>query len=79
MTHDAERRAKRIAGRYAELYFRSKEKSQNKIHFYWVALAAFIVKDIVYVDVYIRERVLTRRMPVPSNIGRKRRLHRDQR
>jgi len=43
---DPERRAKRIAGHYAELYFKSAEKSANKIQFRWPALAAFVVKDI---------------------------------
>jgi hypothetical protein len=58
LVHDAERRAKRIAARYAELYFRSKEKSQGKIQFYWVALAAFVVKDVVHAFAYTRKQVL---------------------
>lgn len=56
---DPERRAQRIAGHYADLYFRSKEKSgRSGIQFYWVALAAFVVKDIVYAFRYTREDVL---------------------
>lgn len=55
---DAERRAKRIAANYADLYFKSAEKSQGEIQFYWVALAAFVVKDIVYAFEYARDHVL---------------------
>jgi hypothetical protein len=55
---DAERRARRIAANYADLYFRSKEKSQNRIQFYWVALAAFVVKDVAYAFEYTRSEVL---------------------
>lgn len=56
---DAERRAKRIAANYADLYFKSAEKSQGQIQFYWVALAAFVVKDIVHAYEYTRDRVLS--------------------
>lgn len=56
---DAERRAKRIAANYADLYFKSAEKSQGEIQFYWVALAAFVVKDIVHAYEYTRDQVLS--------------------
>ena len=56
---DAERRAKRIAANYADLYFKSAEKSQGEIQFYWVALAAFVVKDIAHAYEYTRDRVLS--------------------
>jgi hypothetical protein len=55
---DPERRAKRIAARYADLYFRSAEKSQGQVQLYWVGLAAFVVKDIVEAFRYAREGVL---------------------
>lgn len=55
---DPERRARRIAARYADLYFKSAEKSHNKLQFYWPALAAFVVKDIVDAFRYAREQVL---------------------
>jgi hypothetical protein len=55
---DPERRAKRIAARYADLYFKSSEKSQGKLQLYWPALAAFVVKDIVEAYRYSREAVL---------------------
>lgn len=55
---DPERRAKRIAARYADLYFKSGEKSRGKLQLYWVALAAFVVKDIVAAYKYSRENVL---------------------
>ena len=55
---DPERRARRIAARYAELYFKSAEKSQGKIQLYWPALAAFVVKDIVEAFHYSRSSVL---------------------
>lgn len=55
---DPERRAKRIAARYADLYFKSAEKSQGKLQFYWPALAAFVVKDIVEAFRYSRDAVL---------------------
>ena len=57
---DPERRAKRIAGHYAALYFKSAEKSNNKIQFRWPALAAFVVKDIVEAYRFAREDVLQR-------------------
>ena len=34
---DPERRAKRIAARYADLYFKSAEKSRGKLQLYWPA------------------------------------------
>ncbi len=55
---DPERRARRIAARYADLYFRSGEKSAGKLQLYWPALAAFVVKDIVEAYRYSREEVL---------------------
>lgn len=57
---DPERRAKRIAGHYAHLYFESARKSGRKIQFYWPALAAFVVKDIVEAYRFAREDVLHR-------------------
>ena len=57
---DPERRAKRIAARYADLYFKSAEKSQGELQFYWPALAAFVVKDIVEAYRFAREEVLQR-------------------
>jgi hypothetical protein len=57
---DPERRAKRIAAHYASLYFQSAEKSNNKVQFYWPALAAFVVKDIVEAYRFAREDVLHR-------------------
>lgn len=57
---DPERRARRIAGHYAELYFKSAAKSNNKIQFRWPALAAFVVKDIVEAYRFAREDVLQR-------------------
>lgn len=57
---DPERRAKRIAGHYAALYFKSAEKSHNKVQFRWPALAAFVVKDIVEAYRFAREDVLQR-------------------
>lgn len=57
---DPERRAKRIAAHYACLYFQSAEKSDDKIQFYWPALAAFVVKDIVEAYRFVREDVLQR-------------------
>jgi hypothetical protein len=56
---DPERRAKRIAARYADLYFRSAEKSKGQLQLYWPALAAFVVKDIVEAFRYTRTNVLT--------------------
>ena len=55
---DPERRARRIAARYADLYFKSAEKSQGQLQMYWPALAAFVVKDIVEAYRYAREDVL---------------------
>lgn len=55
---DPERRARRIAARYADLYFKSAEKSRGKLQLYWPALAAFVVKDIVEAYRYSREQVL---------------------
>lgn len=57
---DPERRAKRIAAHYAFLYFESAKKSDNKVQFYWPALAAFVVKDIVEAYRFAREDVLHR-------------------
>jgi len=57
---DPERRAKRIAGHYAFLYFESARKSNRKLQFYWPALAAFVVKDIVEAYRFAREEVLHR-------------------
>lgn len=60
LVKDPERRAKRIAAHYADLYFKSAEKSRQKVQFYWVALAAFVVKDIVEAYRFSREEVLHR-------------------
>ena len=57
---DPERRAKRIAGHYADLYFNSTEKSLGEIQSYWPALAAFVVKDIVEAYRFARTGVLQR-------------------
>jgi hypothetical protein len=57
---DPERRAKRIAGHYAYLYFESAKRSGKKLQFYWPALAAFVVKDIVEAYRFAREDVLQR-------------------
>jgi hypothetical protein len=57
---DPERRAKRIAGHYAYLYFESAKKSNSNVQFYWPALAAFVVKDIVEAYRFTREDVLQR-------------------
>ncbi|MFC4931956.1 DUF2515 family protein [Massilia sp. GCM10023247] len=57
---DPERRAKRIAGHYAYLYFESSKKSKRRLQFYWPALAAFVVKDIVEAYRFTREEVLHR-------------------
>lgn len=57
---DPERRAKRIAAHYAELYFKSGEKSSGELFFHWPALAAFVVKDIVEAYRYSRVEVLQR-------------------
>jgi len=50
-------RSRGISG--PDLYFKSAEKSQGEIQFYWVALAAFVVKDIVHAYEYTRDRVLS--------------------
>lgn len=55
---DPEVRARRIAGAYADMYFKSKQLSQGKLQFYWAALAAFVVKDIHHAYEYAREEVL---------------------
>ncbi|MBA4109695.1 MAG: hypothetical protein C0487_08895 [Leptothrix sp. (in: Bacteria)] len=55
---DPERRAKRIAARYADLYLQSGRRTGNQIQLYWVGLAAFVVKDIVEAFRYSREEVL---------------------
>lgn len=55
---DPERRARRVAARYADLYFTSADKSQGQVQFHWPALAAFVVKDIVEAFRYAREEVL---------------------
>ncbi|MFC4274050.1 DUF2515 family protein [Achromobacter aloeverae] len=55
---DAEDRARRIAARYAGLYFKSARKSLGKVQFYWPALAAFVVKDIAEAYRFDREGVL---------------------
>lgn len=60
LIQDPERRAKRIAAHYAELYFKSADKSRGKLRFYWVALAAFVVKDIVEAYRFARAGVLHR-------------------
>jgi hypothetical protein len=57
---DPERRAKRVAAHYAFLYFESAKKSDDKVQFYWPALAAFVVKDIVEAYRFAREEVLHR-------------------
>ncbi|MBD8532008.1 MULTISPECIES: DUF2515 family protein [unclassified Massilia] len=60
LIQDPERRAKRIAGHYAYLYFESTKKSNGELQFYWPALAAFVVKDIVEAYRFTREDVLQR-------------------
>lgn len=55
---DPERRAKRIAARYADLYFQTAEKSRGQVQLYWVGLAAFVVKDIAEAFRYARAGVL---------------------
>jgi hypothetical protein len=57
--NDPERRAKRIAAAYADLYFKSAEKSKGKLQLYWPGLAAFVVKDIVEAYRYSRDEVLS--------------------
>ena len=56
---DPERRARRIAARYADLYFKTADKSKGELQLYWPALAAFVVKDIVEAFRYAREEVLS--------------------
>ncbi len=60
LIEDPERRAMRIAAHYADLYFKSASKSQGELQFYWVALAAFVVKDIVEAYRFARTGVLHR-------------------
>ena len=67
---DPERRAKRIAAHYADLYFKSGEKSKGKMHIYWPALAAFVVKDIVEGFRFSREEVLQREWNDAASVGR---------
>ena len=67
---DPERRAKRIAAHYADLYFKSTNKSRRKIQFYWPALAAFVVKDIVEAYRFAREDVLHREWKNLASIAR---------
>lgn len=75
---DPERRAKRIAAHYAWLYFESAKKSKDQVQFYWPALAAFVVKDIVEAYRFTREEVLHRewkdiasffRNSIPADLG----------
>lgn len=67
---DPERRAKRIAANYADLYFKSAEKSKGQLQFYWPALAAFVVKDIVEAFRFSREEVLQREWNSAASIAR---------
>ena len=67
---DPERRAKRIAAHYADLYFTSGEKSKGKMEIYWPALAAFVVKDIVEGFRFSREEVLQREWNDVPSVGR---------
>jgi hypothetical protein len=67
---DPERRAKRIAGHYAELYFRSATKSKDLIQFRWPALAAFVVKDIVEAFRFAREEVMQREWTDMASVAR---------
>ncbi len=67
---DPERRAKRIAARYADLYFKSAAKSKGKVQFYWVALAAFVVKDIVEAFRFAREEVLHNEWTDSASVAR---------
>ncbi len=60
LIEDPERRAMRIAAHYADLYFKSEVKSKGELQFYWVALAAFVVKDIVEAYRFARTGVLHR-------------------
>lgn len=67
---DPERRAKRIAAYYAFLYFESAKKSKGKVQFYWPALAAFVVKDIVEAYRFTREEVLQREWKDFASVAR---------
>jgi len=67
---DPERRAKRIAAHYAFLYFESARKSKGKVQFYWPALAAFVVKDIVEAYRFTREEVLQRQWKDLASVAR---------
>lgn len=67
---DPERRAKRIAAHYAYLYFESARKSKKKVQFYWPALAAFVVKDIVEAYRFTREEVLHREWKDFASVAR---------
>lgn len=67
---DPERRAKRIAANYADLYFKSGKKSKGKLQFYWPALAAFVVKDIVEAFRFSREDVLQREWNSAASVAR---------
>ncbi|MGZ8315974.1 MAG: DUF2515 family protein [Telluria sp.] len=67
---DPERRAKRIAGHYAALYFDSAKKSNKQVQFYWPALAAFVVKDIVEAYRFAREDVLHREWKDLASVAR---------
>ena len=70
LIQDPERRAKRIAAHYANLYFKSAIKTNKKLQFYWPALAAFVVKDIVEAYRFAREEVLERKWNSSSAIAR---------
>jgi hypothetical protein len=70
LIQDPERRAKRIAANYADLYFKSAEKSKGQLQFYWPALAAFVVKDIVEAYRFSREEVLQREWNSAASIAR---------
>lgn len=67
---DPERRAKRIAAHYADLYFESAKKSKGQLQFYWPALAAFVVKDIVEAYRFSREDVLERQWNSGAGVAR---------
>lgn len=67
---DPERRAKRIAAHYATLCFESAKKSNMKLQFYWPALAAFVVKDIVEAYRFAREEVLHREWKNFASVAR---------
>lgn len=67
---DPERRARRIAAHYADLYFNSAAKSNGKIQFRWPALAAFVVKDIVEAYCFAREEVMQREWKDSASVAR---------